>query len=342
MKLLHIAVSILLIPTLIAGEPQLSHDAKALLKKPRLGHPDITWRDGTRKNVDILRVTDSFIAVRQINPGTCRNVDLSRIAKIDWDPSGGGIGDLGGSYVFGVLGAVISIPALLVLIPMAIADGDIKGWDVLTSLLLIPAAPFYFLWYPIGETKDAIASHRASHDAKLGSWESSSSHPLERIELTNAGPNLFQIEEQLSTIRPGSYHFKDGKLYLRYDDDKDREIASSGRFECDNFVSDDPKAFPTLHALRSGGRAKSPIVGRWAAWYAGPGSGMWEFYPDGTFRAEKTLQSRTGSFKKGQDTAKIVLNAQQNEDWKLGMANGNLLITRAGQTTVFERRTPVD
>src|SRR5580658_9755557 len=69
MKLLNIAVSILLIPTLVAGEPQLSHDAKALLKKSRVGYSDITWRDGTHENVEVLRVTDSFIAVRQ--SGTC-------------------------------------------------------------------------------------------------------------------------------------------------------------------------------------------------------------------------------------------------------------------------------
>jgi hypothetical protein len=337
MKLLNIAVSILLIPTLVAGEPQLSHDAKALLKKSRVGYSDITWRDGTHENVEVLRVTDSFIAVRQ--SGTCRNVDLSRIAKVDWGLSGGG-NDLAASYVGGFVAAVVSVPFLLVLIPVSIADGDINRRDALTALLLIPLAPFYFLWYPIGETKNAIVSHRASQDAKLGTWESSSNNSVERIKLTNTGPNLFQIEEQLSTIRPGTYRFDQGKLYLRYDDDKDREVAVSGRFECDNFVSNDTKAFPTLHALRSEGRAQSPIVGRWAAWYA-PGPSAWEFSADGTFRAEKTLNSRTGSFKKGQDTVKIVLNAQQNEDWNIGMPNGNLLVTRAGQTTGFKRRPSV-
>ena len=185
----------------------------------------------------------------------------------------------------------------------------------------------------------SLVAHRMTPNSEAGSHRQP---PSGKDRTHPCGTDLFQIEEQLSTIRPGSYRFEKGKLYLRYDDDKDREIAVGGRFECDSFISDDPKAFPTLHALRSEGRAQSPIVGRWAAWYAGPGPGMWEFYPDGTFRAEKTLHSRTGSFKKGQDAAKIVLNAQQNEDWKLGMANGSLLITRAGQTTAFKRRPPVD
>src|SRR5579872_1331638 len=280
MKFLEISLSIFLIPVLIADPAdQLSHDAKALLKKPRLGTPDIAWRDGAHARAEIVRVTDRFVTVRQNQ--TCENVELSQIAKVNWEPSGGGIGDLGGDIIGSILFAVASIPFLLVYIPVGLARHEITGREAAKGLLLAPIIPLYLLWYPIGETKQAIASHRALHDPKVGSWQTSSGDTVERIKLTNAAEDRFQIEEQLATVRTGKYRFEEGKLHLSYDDDKHSEVAVGAHFECNRLVPDDPKRLPTLYVQNAAGSAQPPMVGRWSGGYGGPGPNTWEFHADG-------------------------------------------------------------
>lgn len=134
---------------------------------------------------------------------TCENVDVSQIVKIDWEPSGGGISDLGRGIIGSILFAAASIPVLLIYFPVGLARHEITGHEAAEALLWVPVIPLSLLWYPIGETNQAIASHRASHDVKLGSWQSSSGSTVERIELTNAAKNQFQIEEQLAAVRTG-------------------------------------------------------------------------------------------------------------------------------------------
>jgi hypothetical protein len=178
MKLLEISPSILLIPVLIAGPAdQLSHDAKALLKKPRLGTPEITRRDGTHARAQIVRVTDRFVTVRQNQ--TCENVDASQIAKVEWEPSGG-IRDFGVEIIGSILFAAASIPFLLVYIPFGLARHELTGDDAAELLLFAPLIPLSALWYPISETKQAIASHHATHDPRLGSWQSSAAHTADQ------------------------------------------------------------------------------------------------------------------------------------------------------------------
>jgi hypothetical protein len=342
MKVLEISLSILLIPVLIAGPAdQLSHDAKALLKKPRSGVPQITWRNGTHDAVELLRVTDRFVTVRRGGGQTCENVDVSQVAKVDWGLSGGGISHLGGETIGSVLLAAASIPALLIYIPVGLAKHEITGREAAVGLLLAPVIPLFLLWYPIGETKQAIASHRASHDAKLGSWQSSSDHTVERIKVTIAAENRFQIKEQLATVRTGKYRFEEGKLHLRYDDDGDPEIAVGARFECNRLITDDPKQLPILYLQKAEGPAQPPIVGRWNG-YGALGRNTLEFHPDGTFQAERFQQWFAGSFTKAKDTIVTVSSGAKKEEWKIALANDTLLITRAGQTTKFKRRTPSD
>jgi hypothetical protein len=345
MKLLQISLSILLIPALVAGPPdllQLSRSAKALLKKPRLGTSEITWRDGTHARAEIVRVTDRFVTVKQGGNQTCENVELSRIAKVDWEPSGGGISDLGGEVIGSVLFAAASIPFLLVYIPVSLANHEITGREAAEALLLVPVIPLFLLWYPIGETKQAIVSHRVSHEPKLGSWQSSSAHSVERIKLTNAPKNQFQIEEQLAAVRTGQYRFEESKLHLRYDDDRDPEIAVGAGFECNRLVTDDPKRLPTLYVQKAEGSAQPPIVGRWSGGYGGPGPNTWEFHADGTFQAEKVQRRFAGSLGKTKDAVATVSGGAKKEEWKIALAGESLLITRDGKTTEFKRRTPFD
>jgi len=69
MKLL----SILVIPALLAAQDQA---------KTRTGPAWIAWKNGTRDYAEIVRVTDSFVAIRQHQTRTCENVEWSRVADI--------------------------------------------------------------------------------------------------------------------------------------------------------------------------------------------------------------------------------------------------------------------
>lgn len=317
MKLLQISLSILLIPALVAGppdQPQLSRAAKALLKKPRIGYAEITWRGGPHERAEIVRVTDRFTIVRQGGIGNCENFDASRIAKVDWGPSEGGINDLGGEIIGSIFFAAASIPFLLIYIPVSLARHETTGREAAKALLWVPVLPLFLLWYPISEPKGAIASHRATHDPKIGSWQSSSAHTVERIKLTNVSEGQLQIEEQLATVRTGQYRFEEGKLHLRYDDGKDPEIAVGARFECNRLVTDDPKRLPTLYVENTAGPAQPPIVGRWSGGFGGPGPNTWEFHADGTFQAEKVQQRFAGSFTKAKDAIAIVSSGAKKKN----------------------------
>ena len=334
MKLLEISFSILLIPALIAGPAnQLSHDAKALLKKPRLGTPVIIWRDGTHDRVELVRVTDSFIAVRQRSTRTCENIDVSRIDKVDWPSEGGH--NLGREILDGVVFGAAAIPFLLVWLPIGVAHHDLTADDAFTLLLLIPAIPVALLWYPIDAATRAIASH----DSKLGSWESIQSNQVaERVRLTShpADPNQGDVARQIAVIRTGHYRVDGEKLSTRYDGGADPETSVNVRFECDALIMDAPK---TEHLVAQGvQKAQAPIVGRWLA----PNGDAWEFHPDGTFQVEKLQQRLSGSYQKTKGGVDVLWNSAgaRREKWQIHSANSRLFITREAKTTEFERRAP--
>jgi hypothetical protein len=343
MKFLQIPLCIFLIPALIAGAPgqPLSSSAKALLKKPRTGYAEITWQDGRHDHqTQIVRVTNSFISLRKGASATCENVDLSRIASVDWGETGE---EFGTGFLGDFLAAAAAIPILLVMLPIAVVNGDLNAGAALELLVLIHAAPVLVLWHPIGEATRAISSNIALHDSALGNWESASSpgNAVERIQMapTKSNPPQVTIARHLATIRAGHYRVEGTKLYMRYDDAKDNETFVSIRFECERLVADNPKAFPVLYAEPRQGRAQAPIVGRWSGGYGASGPNSWEFRPDGTFQGE-TIQTVSGSYKRVKGGADILWLTKK-EHWDIRSANGSLFITRDAKTTEFKRRAQI-
>jgi hypothetical protein len=81
-----------------AGEPgasvsnvsndNLSPSVKKLLRKPRLGSAELTWKDGRTEQGSILRVTGEFIAFETgRRPLACEDVGPSEIATVRWLPA---------------------------------------------------------------------------------------------------------------------------------------------------------------------------------------------------------------------------------------------------------------
>jgi hypothetical protein len=191
---------ILLIPALIAGppdQPPLSNAVKKLLRKPRVGAAELTWRDGTKDRVGILRVTESFISLQRANR-PCENVELTRIARIKWNGYEG--------------------------------TGDFDDFGLLVFALVFP--PSLLVSLPLRAAKRAIGSH----DAKLGSWETMlGNQEVERVRFAYSGhePGEGVIFEQKAYIQRGHYRLAEGILYTR-DDADPYETAVPMHLDCAN------------------------------------------------------------------------------------------------------------
>ena len=79
-------IPMMLIPALLLGQnSQLSDAARVLLSKPQVGSAQLTWLGGRKQDGRIVRVTDQFVTfVTNQKPSTSENVDLSKIAAVQW------------------------------------------------------------------------------------------------------------------------------------------------------------------------------------------------------------------------------------------------------------------
>ena len=86
--------SVFLLPAMLIGQnAALSHDARKLLDKPRLGNVQLTWADGRIANGRILRITDEFIAFEtSTRPAICEDLALSEVATVRWLRTPGAVG----------------------------------------------------------------------------------------------------------------------------------------------------------------------------------------------------------------------------------------------------------
>jgi hypothetical protein len=100
----------ILLPAMLLGQnSQLSDAAQKLLNKPRLGRAQLTWADGRTQRGRIVRVTDQFIAFEtNIRPPVCENVELSKVAGVQWlrTPGEGSAGSRAAGIVF--VGAILA------------------------------------------------------------------------------------------------------------------------------------------------------------------------------------------------------------------------------------------
>jgi len=331
MKLLNIAVSILLIPSLVAGDQKLSHDAKALLKRPRLGAAEITWGSGTHNRADIVRVTDGFVALRSGSGPTCENVEWARIAKVKWYKPGHS------EPYFPPLAIALLIP----LIPIVVIEELFTHpEDIGTAFELIGLLPAYGVQALFSAAKRSIGHH----DPKLGSWEAAHPQPGQGIERIKFDDRQGQrIERQVVAVRAGRYRLEDGKLYTRYDDDADNETSALIRFECDELVSTSP-VYLRLRTHTVPDHAGAPIVGRWWKEHGVEGPDIWEFRADGTFQVERLLERSSGFYKKTDGTVDIQWTSPSpgREAWHVGRKNGYLSIVRGIETNAFKRRPQFD
>jgi hypothetical protein len=202
----------LLVPSLMAGQEKgggsdrsapnnkISEAVIKLLRKPRLGSAQLSWRAGRTQKGRILRVTDQFIAFETSQrPRACENVELSEIAAVQSLHTPGEPG--AGSHVADVL---------------------------LFSAFL---APFY--------VADAIANpfKRISPPIKplRGSWEGGGSRGIPESSLEFTGGT---VRYRTTTSKRGRWRVEHGKLHLTLDGEP--EWIGSFHFECGELVLDNP------------------------------------------------------------------------------------------------------
>src|ERR1700680_3523294 len=86
---------------------KLSDAAQKLVNRPRLGSAQLTWTDGRAEQGRIVRVTDQFIAFwTNTRPVTCENVELSKVAAVQWlhtTGEGGAVSHAAEAVYFGAI-----------------------------------------------------------------------------------------------------------------------------------------------------------------------------------------------------------------------------------------------
>jgi hypothetical protein len=218
---------LMLLPAMFLGQnSQLSDAAQKLVNKPRLGSAQLTWADGRTEQGRIVRVTDQFIAFwRNTRPATCENVELSKVAAVQWLRTTGERG--AGSHAAERAAEVAYVGAIL--------------------------APFY-----VG---NAVANPFKRISPPLnppyGSWESSGPSPGGlKSSLVFMG---YDVLYRTTAGKRGRWSVDQNQLRLMFDGEP--ASVTPFHFDCGELILDDPTRKFRESSNRK--RATSPIVGDW-------------------------------------------------------------------------------
>jgi hypothetical protein len=303
MRPLQTIVVLALVPSLIARTESVSE----LLHNPQNGQASLRFADGTRSEGMVIRVTDQFVTFQPapFMPGACENIELSRIAGIDW-PSGSG----------GFRNAVFSL--LWLLAPLApILGGASEGTAT-------PSNPMLGNW----ESVRTQTPGRIDIDG------------LEfRPVMPGAGFRYSGFVTRMSVvIQRGTYRVDGGTLHLNQLGGGLDDIVPVG-FECDALIA---VTSTRAYKLKSTGdqprRASPPIVGRWVESSEGSQTD-WDYKPDGTYEQKSVDSSKTGIFAKTKKGVKVTFGSGATEDWEVHVNRGHLFISIGGNVTEYKKRS---
>jgi hypothetical protein len=305
MKSLPTLAALALVPGLIAGPgDQLPESVSKLLHKPRLGLVTLTLSDGTRRDGEILRVTDEFVTFRR-TPGVCENVELSRIAGIS-RPSEGGVRDV----AFAILSWIVLSPLIL--------DGPPENTN--------PSAdPIFGNWESIqGQTAGRI--------------------DINRIAFRPAIPGVTPQRSGYVTwmnvvVQKGTYRVDGGALHLTQLGSGLDDVIPV-RYECDTLVAATSSRFFRLKLTGDQAhRARSPIVGLWIESLEGAWT-TWQFKPDGAYQINSIALSKSGAFAKTKKGVKITFAGAASDEWDVRAKNGRLFVSSGGEVTEYKKAPP--
>jgi hypothetical protein len=309
MRSLHTLVVLALVPSLIARTESVSE----LLHTPERGQASLTFSDGTRSEGTILRVTDQFVTF-QLARGVCENVELSRIAGIEWSPEKQSVSD-----------TIDGVSTLLFAVPFVVA-------------FLIPSSLY------------AVA-HRVSHptDPIWGNWESIQDQIPRRTEIdriqfmpnnrnaTTQDPGY--VRRMKVVIEEGTYQADTGSLYITQLG-KGLDGLIPFRFKCDVLVA---AASARVHKLKPSGvqphTASPPVVGEWIELWDGVPT-TWEFKPDGVLQIKRIERSDNGRFTKSKKSVKATFPGLASEEWDVRVESGRLFVSSGGKLTEYQKGPP--
>jgi hypothetical protein len=299
----QILIVLALMPGLIAAPAgQLPESVSKLLHKPRLGPASLTLSDGTRSDGAIVRVTDQFVTFEPtpFAPGACVNIELSRIAKINWREKPTPVHD-----------AILDALMVITLAP-AILDGGLAKTD--------PKDPMLGSWEsPEGPISGRIRTNR--------------------VEFTRNGSapeNTGYVEQMDILVQEGKYRVDGGTLHLSQVGNAPEAVVDI-RFECDVLVASNSTR---VRRLRSTGiplhGASAPIVGGWNESSEGERT-TWQFRPDGGFTITSIDRRRHGQFAITNNRMKVAFGAAGSEEWDVRRKSGRLFISIGGNVTEYQK-----
>jgi hypothetical protein len=206
-----------------APKPEpLSSAAQALLRNAELGGAKVTLTDASLDWVYIRRVTDQFVSIDR-GGSICDNVELSKIAKIQWGLAPNECCS-GPSMLFGLLLSPVLWPYLI-------------NYDIASK------APIYGQWESTPAAADGLV-HRLRFEYR-GAWDGHD--PV--------------VWGQDAVVRNGRYRFVEGQLNIHYDDDATDEDLGPVQFACDQLaVREGSERFGAEWTKPD--RANAPIIGR--------------------------------------------------------------------------------
>jgi hypothetical protein len=192
----------MLLPAMLSGRnSQPSDAAQKLVNKPRLGIAKLTWTDGRTQKGRVVRVTDQFIAFEtNIRPPVCENVEVSKVAAVQWfrSPGGAGAGTRAAEAVY--LGAVLA--------PFYVGNAVSNPLKRISP----PLKPLRGLWELNGLSRGALKS-----------------------SLVFKGNT---VQYQTITAKRGRWSVERDRLRLTFDGEPDS--VSSFHFDCGELVLDNP------------------------------------------------------------------------------------------------------
>lgn len=213
------------LPAVLLGQSvNLSNDARKLLKRPHLGNAQLTLVDGRAMNGRVVRITDAFIAfATNTYPPVCENVELSKIATVQWVRMRGqaGAGTIAGA------GYVVLLSALLA--PSYVANTVANPFKRISP----PLTPLSGTWRSSGQPGTAS--------------ESSLVFKGTAVRYTTA------------TSKSGRWSITQDSLHLAFDGEPER--IALFRFDCSELILENPDA--RLKEWNQGKRTGPPIIGDW-------------------------------------------------------------------------------
>ena len=193
----------MLLPAMLLGQnSKLSDAAQKLLTKPRLCSAQLTWADGRTQKGRIVRVTDRFIAFEtSIRPPACENVELSKVAAVQWLP---GAGDSAAQVA--LLGALLA--------PFYVGNAVADPFKRISP----PLKPLRGSWVLNGPSRGALKSSLVFADVRKG--------------------DRATVQYRTITSKRGRWSVEHDLLHLTFDGEPD--LVSSFHFDCGELILDNP------------------------------------------------------------------------------------------------------